>query len=71
MKVGLLWKLVLFKLYSIPVCVVNTTVPVGTEHVGWVTLAVVGTTGAVGTASMVTAPFAELELHVPSKVFLT
>ncbi len=53
-----------------PVCVVKTILPVGTEHVGCVTLAVVGITGAVGTASMVTF-VGDVELQVASNVFLT
>ncbi len=70
MKVVLLWNLVLFKLYSIPACVVNTTVPVGTAHVGCVTLATVGCVGAVGTSLMVTF-VAAFVVHALSVVLRT
>jgi hypothetical protein len=57
-------------LYSIPDCVVNTIVPVGTAQVGCVVLATVGTAGAVGTALIVTVAAAAVE-HVLSAVLLT
>ena len=61
----------LFKLYSIPACVVNTTVPVGIAHVGCVTLATVGRVGAVGTALMGTAVVKLCVIHVLSVILRT
>ena len=48
-------------LYSTPLCVVKTIVPVGTAHVGCVVLATVGTAGALGTAFIVTVAAAGVE----------
>ena len=56
-------------LYSTPVCVVKTIVPVAVAHVGWVVLATVGTVGAV--AALITTVDAALVVHVLSVVLLT
>ncbi len=70
-NVALAWYVVPpLTLYSTPTCVLKTIVPDGTAQVGWVTLAVVGATGAVGTAFIVTVEAAVAE-HVLSAVFLT
>ena len=47
-----------------------TMVPLGTAHVGWVTLPAVGTAGAVGMALMVTV-LAALVSQVLSAILLT
>ena len=59
-----------FKLYSTPVCVAIVMLPDGVPQVGWVTLAVVGTTGGVGIALIVVAEDDEVT-QVVSAVFLT
>ena len=56
-------------LYSTPVCVVKTIVPVAVAHVGWVVLATVGTVGAV--AALITTVDAAFVVHVLSVVLLT
>ena len=57
-------------LYVTPAWVVNTIVPLGIAHVGWVVEPTVGTAGAVGIASIVTVAAAGVE-HVKSVVLLT
>ena len=57
-------------LYVTPAWVVNTIVPDGTAHVGWVVEPTVGTAGTVGTAFIVTVAAAGVE-HVKSVVLLT
>jgi len=61
-KVALAWYVEpLSMLYSTPLCVVKTMVPVGTAHVGCVADETVGVAGAPGTAFIVTVAAAGVE----------